>query len=127
MKGYRSWLLSIMATLTLVGTAKATEDCSLEAGKEAFSACQTCHSVESNGTHLVGPNLRGVIGRGAGEAEGFYYSPAFEELSFEWTPERLNSFLEKPMSEVPGTFMAFGGIQNAQTRQDLICYLEQLQ
>lgn len=124
-------LLSIQAGILLASMAFATvvlaEDCSPTDGEKAFSACKTCHSTDKTGAHQVGPNLRGVVGRKAGGAEDFGYSPAFEDLDYLWTPERLGEFLENPMKQVPGTFMAFGGIKSEQKRRDLICYLEHLQ
>ncbi len=100
--------------------------CDPLAGKKSFATCQTCHSADDSGAHLVGPNLYGVVGRDAGAAPGFFYSPAFEELERRWTEQELTMFLQDPMGTVPGTFMAFGGIKDAQQRQDLICYLKQL-
>lgn len=127
MKCVANGYLGIALALVLFSNIAMAENCNLKAGKEAFSACSTCHSVDKNGTHLLGPNLRGIVGSESGNAEDFYYSPAFEDLEFEWTPERLSEFLKNPMKNVPGTFMAFGGIKNEQQRQDLICYLQQLE
>lgn len=121
------WRIGVVLGALLFGTVALAEECNVEAGKEAFSACKTCHSVDKRATHLLGPNLRGIVGREAGGAQDFYYSPAFEDLTFEWTPERLDSFLKNPMKEVPGTFMAFGGIKDEQQRSALICYLSNLQ
>lgn len=75
---------------------------------------------------MVGPNLWGVVGRKAGSAEGFFYSPAFEELTHDWMVAELDAFLKSPAERVPGTFMAFGGIRDEQQRQDLICFLQKL-
>ncbi|MFM2051029.1 MAG: hypothetical protein RL682_1520, partial [Pseudomonadota bacterium] len=37
------------------------------------SRCVACHSVDAN---RVGPSLRGVVGRVAGKADGYFYSDA---------------------------------------------------
>jgi cytochrome c len=98
-----------------------------EAGKRAFAKCTACHTVEA-GTHRpTGPSLAGVVGRAAGTAEGFRYSPAMQKSDVTWDDESLHSYLENPRGFIRGNRMAFPGIRNAQERADLIAYLKTLE
>lgn len=120
----RTWVLGLSCLLAAVSPALAANDCDLELGKQTFSTCSTCHTNDADGTHAVGPNLHGVVGREAAAAPGFTYSVALEELDNEWTPEELAKFLASPMEYAPGTMMAYGGLKKEAQRDAVICYLE---
>lgn len=92
-------------------------------GKEVFTQCTACHSVDQ-GDHRVGPSLNGVVGRVAGTAEGFgNYSSAMKEAEFQWSEDKLREFLASPQQVVAGTSMAFPGIQSRGQINDVIAYL----
>ncbi len=74
----------------------------------------------------IGPKHCGVVGRNAASLPDFDYSPAMRESGLTWTPETLDRFLLNPAKTVPGNFMPFGGISDAQDRADLIAYLATL-
>lgn len=79
-----------------------------EAPPLAFNYCVSCHSVDPAETGLLGPNLRGVVGRRAGTLADFDYSPAMRAAGDEglvWTREALKAFLANPPAVVPGTAM----------------------
>ncbi len=84
------------------------------AGERAFRACASCHTLD--GRHRVGPTLQGVIGRKAGTADGFRYSPdvvAAGEAGVVWDPETITVFLADP-----STFLAEAtGQDRARTRK----------
>jgi len=86
-------------------------------------ACQACHSLDSTGSHQVGPNLFAIFGRVAGSREGFNYSKALAESGIVWSPQALNDWLADPAGYLPGTTMAFTGYQQAEDRAALIEYL----
>lgn len=95
-------------------------------GATAFRACLPCHALEA-GRHQTGPSLAGIYGRPAGKIEGFdRYSKPLAEANFDWTPEKLDAWLENPGKMLPGTRMTYL-VGNAQTRADLIAYLKALQ
>ncbi len=74
----------------------------------------------------VGPELNGIVGRGAASVEEFGYSDAFKTKGEEgliWDPETLAAFLEKPRDYVNGTKMSFAGLRKEDERADVIAYL----
>jgi cytochrome c len=100
----------------------------IAAGEKVYKKCKACHQVGDGAEHRVGPELNSVIGRAAGGAEGFKYSPAMQEKGGEglvWTAETLDAFLEKPKDLVPKTKMSFAGLRKADDRAAVIAYLMQ--
>lgn len=93
-----------------------------KAGREHVRICLACHQLRP-GMRRTGPSLFGIVGRPAGGEERFNYSDAMREADFDWTPERLEAFLADPEAVVPGTRMAFPGINDPQARADLVAYL----
>lgn len=92
-------------------------------GRRTFKNCGSCHTVVEGGTNLVGPNLHGIFGRKAGSLEGFSYSKALEEADFDWTPDRLESWLANPREYLPGNKMSFAGVRRPEDRHAVIAYL----
>lgn len=90
-------------------------------GKALYQACSGCHSLDEND---VGPKHRGVVGRKAGTAPGYNYSPALKALGLIWTPANLDRWLTNPQAVAPGARMYFS-VPSAQNRADLIAYLAQ--
>lgn len=93
------------------------------AGKAVFIQCQACHSLKP-GENRVGPSLHGVIGATAGHVADFRYSDANKGSGIVWTEDKLFDYLKNPRAMVPGTTMAFAGIQDGQKRANLIAYLK---
>ncbi len=86
--------------------------------------CAACHTFTKGGAAGVGPNLYGIVGAKAFSAPGFGYSAAVKaKAGAAWTDDTLSAWLENPMGYAPGTMMAYPGIKNAQTRADVIAYL----
>ncbi len=94
-----------------------------EAGRRAFAQCRSCHTINADGAHRVGPNLHGVFGREIGAAAGFNYSQAVQNADFVWDAAQLDNWLSNPPSFLPGNRMAFAGVRDAEQRRDLIAYL----
>jgi len=93
----------------------------LDKGAEAFVLnCGSCHGMQFNG---IGPSLDGVVGRSVASAPAYEYSSALRRLGGKWTAERLNGFLTRPDSVVPGTAMRFEGVSDNATRSAIIAYL----
>jgi cytochrome c len=108
---------------TLDGKTFARMTGNAAAGKAVFAQCRTCH-VTDPGVNKTGPSLAGIVGRKAGSAPGFAYSPANSGNGITWTKEKLFQYLEKPQRVVPKTKMIFAGLPDAQKRADVIAYLE---
>lgn len=98
-------------------------DADLEAGRQHFRRCATCHTLGDGGRDGVGPNLHGLFGREVGTHGNFPYSPALQEADFTWSPEELDSWLSDPRGYLPGNRMSFAGLREEEDRRDLIGYL----
>lgn len=105
-------------------------------GKKAFKRCSACHSLEA-GKNKVGPHLHNIIGRKAGTAEGYKYSPVFAEAAdkgLDWQPEQMIAYLENPkkyLAEFVGKDKVKSKMANKfkklQLREDIVAYLQSLQ
>jgi cytochrome c len=91
-------------------------------GKHIFARCAICHTAEP-GKNKIGPSLFNLIGRPAGSASGYSYSPAMHDLGKIWDAAVLDEYLAGPKAMVPGTKMTFPGLANQQERDDLIAFL----
>jgi cytochrome c len=98
-------------------------------GKAAFdSNCRACHSIMAGGTG-IGPSLAGVVGRKAGTAPGYDYSPAIRQSGVTWTAKTIGKHLAAPQSFIPGNRMGNlfpKGIQDPAERDAIIAYLQTL-
>jgi cytochrome c len=108
--------------LTLLLTGAACADGDVARGEKKFADCAACHSLEA-GANNVGPSLRGIFTRKAGEIADFRYSPAMKKSAIVWSPESLDKFLSDPQAMVPANRMPYAGMAEASDRADLIAYL----
>ncbi|WP_299322419.1 cytochrome c family protein [Parasphingopyxis sp.] len=111
------------STDTIDGTVYADFTGDATAGEAVFAQCRTCHVMDP-GVNRTGPSLHNIVGREAGQVEGFNYTDANANSGIVWTPEKLFQYLENPARIIPNTRMAFAGLPEAQDRADLIAYLE---
>lgn len=66
-----------------------------------------------------------IVGRSAGKADGFHYSPAFANADFVWDEARLDAWLTNPQQIIPGAVMAYRQ-SKPETRAAIIAYLKEL-
>lgn len=95
-------------------------------GRRYFNECAVCHTVKEGDANRIGPNLFNIVGREAGQADGFAYSTAMAQSGIVWTEENLDAFLENPQNFMRGNRMAYVGQRNAERREALIAYLKTL-
>jgi cytochrome c len=128
-------LLGVSASLD---TAQAAGDPAK--GEIVFKKCMICHRVGDGAKNMVGPVLNNVIGRHAGTAEGFAYSPLNKhagENGLVWTEEQIfaylpdpNAFLKKVLTDAGKPDLATGltkmtfKLASDTERQDVIAYLK---
>jgi cytochrome c len=103
-------------------TVSAADD-EVARGKSLYEAtCAACHSPDAHG---VGPLHRGVLGRTAGKAKGYDYSPALAASKLVWTRETLQLWLTNPEALIPDQRMNFR-VDSAEERAAIISYLASL-
>jgi cytochrome c len=118
----RSLLLPACLALSLAAPALQAAD-PLAAGKAAFQRCANCHQVGPGARSNFGPQLNGILGRRAGYAPDFDYSPAFKKAGFTWNEKNLAAFLRDPDEVVPGNKMRFWGLRSERQIAELLAYL----
>jgi len=123
MKRIRMSILSAIALVASGGAAFADGDPAK--GEQVFKVCKTCHQVGENAKNFVGPELNGVVGRKAGTVPGYNYSDANKNSGLTWDEATLKKYLKNPREMVPGTKMAFPGLQKEEDIDNVIAYLAQ--
>lgn len=96
-------LTAAAAALLLLAPLAAHAEGDAAAGEKAFGKCKACHAITApDGTSIVkggktGPDLYGVVGRGAGV--DFNYSPSMvsaHEKGLVWDETNLVAYLADP-------------------------------
>ncbi|MES2185689.1 MAG: c-type cytochrome [Pseudomonadota bacterium] len=114
------WTLA--ALLALPFAAAQAQD--VNAGKQVFSQCAACHSID--GSNGAGPSLQGVIGRKVGSFPGFRFSRAMKNTAYNWDAAKLEAYIANPQTAIPGNVMPFSGLPDAKQRTDLVAYVQSL-
>jgi cytochrome c len=124
----KSILISMVAALLSalpVNAQNATLVGRPEAGANVFKKCMACHQLGPDARNSVGPVLNDVVGRKAGVFPGYPYSPANKSSALVWDEQTLTRYLRAPREVVPGTKMAFAGLNKDQDIADVIAHLKQ--
>jgi cytochrome c2 len=113
--------LGAVAAMSLPSTSIAAD---MAHGRDLFKTqCGICHRAgEGDGDGVVGPSLKGLIGRKVGGDPAFSYTPAMTDDKDMWTEASLAAFLEDPQKAVPGTAMPIR-VASPADRADLAGYL----
>jgi len=120
----------IAATLSAAMPAQAQD---AAAGEKLFTKCAACHQVGDGAKSKIGPVLTDVLGRSAGNFEGYKYGGsmlAAGDAGLIWTEENLfnylfnpkdflRAFLNDPKAKAKMSFR----LKDEQDRHDVIAYL----
>src|SRR6266478_534341 len=87
--------------------------------------CATCHTTNLSDPIRQGPSLFKIVGRRAGGADGFPYSPGFAKADFVWDEAKLDAWLTNPQQIIPSAVMAYRQ-SRPETRAAIIAYLKEL-
>ena len=91
-------IITVVALAAVVSVAAAGSGAAQDAtkGQSVFNQCKACHMLEKA---LIGPPLKGVIGRKAGSVPGFSYSPlmkAASDAGLTWSEAEITDYLKNP-------------------------------
>jgi cytochrome c len=118
---------TMLGALCTAGSAGAQDELAA-AQKLALNHCGVCHTFAAGEPVRQGPNLHGVVGRGAGTVEGFAYSAGFRKglAGKTWDAALLDRWLADPQAVAPGTVMLYKQ-DDPDNRALLVRFLESLQ
>jgi len=96
------------------------------AGEKLFQDhCGACHGRAGVASGYA-PSLIDVIGRRAGSAPGFPYSPALKASGIVWSEDNLTKWIANAPALVPGTQMPHVSISDPAERLYVFEYLKSL-
>ena len=127
LEGFAEMTTVIKATIAvalMIAAATASAQGDPKRGEKLFENCRACHAIDG-AANEVGPGLRGVFGRRAGERDDFRYSPALKKSGIAWTPKTMDAFVADPQKAVPANRMPYSGMPDAGERADLIAFMLQ--
>ena len=129
-------LFAAGVTSALVGPAifgsAAAQDATK--GMAVFNQCKACHMLDKA---LVGPPLKGVIGRKAGSVQGYAYSPLMKaagDAGLVWTEAEVTEYIKNPSAylkaylagkgkTVAGSAKMIFMLANEDQRKNVVAYL----
>ena len=117
---------AFVLAMLFAGAAQPATAADPERGGQVFGqACSACHSLQPD-KNMTGPSLSALWGRKAGSLPSFRrYSPALKSAGVVWGDQTLDEWLADPQAFIPGNQMVFPGIDDADTRADLIGFLRE--
>ncbi|HZS64490.1 MAG TPA: cytochrome c family protein [Xanthobacteraceae bacterium] len=117
--------LPAFAAAVLMASLSAARAQEVAAGEQIFkSKCFICHAVGQGATNKIGPQLNGLDGRKTGSAPEYDYSDANKKSGIVWNEQSFGEYIKNPQAKVPGTKMAFVGIQDDKEIANLWAYLK---
>jgi cytochrome c len=115
-----------MLTICIAGAQMSLPTAKVADGPTLFKQqCATCHTTNLSDPARQGPSLFKILGRKAGTADGFHYSPGFTKADFVWDETKLDAWLTNPQELIPGAVMAYRQAK-PETRAAVIAYLKEL-
>jgi cytochrome c len=107
----------------LAALAPAPAQAQVDAGRRLFARCTNCHEVGAGARNGFGPQLNGIVGRKAGSAPAYAYSPALKQAGFVWNEQKLVAFIRDSEKVVPGNKMRFLSFMSEKQASDIVAYL----
>lgn len=95
----------------------------VDAGRRLFARCTNCHEVGAGARNGFGPQLNGIVGRKAGSAPAYAYSPALKQAGFVWSEQKLVAFIRDSEKVVPGNKMRFLSFMSEKQAAEIVAYL----
>ena len=125
-----SWILGLIFCLTALPVEAAGD---AEQGKREFARCRGCHPLQF-GRNAAGPSLLGVVGRRAGSARGYRYSPAMAaaaEKGLIWSEQLIAQYIAGPQAfltdyngeTLPNKGCVIFPLKGKEQREDVAAYL----
>ena len=103
--------------------ASAPAQAQVDAGRRLFARCTNCHEVGAGARNGFGPQLNGIVGRKAGSAPAYAYSPALKKAGFVWNEQNLVAFIRDSEKVVPGNKMRFLSFMSEKQAAEIVAYL----
>jgi len=103
--------------------ASAPAQAQVDAGRRLFARCTNCHEVGAGARNGFGPQLNGIVGRKAGSAPAYAYSPALKQAGFVWNEQKLVAFIRDSEKVVPGNKMRFLSFMSEKQASEIVAYL----
>jgi cytochrome c len=120
--------LILAASLALVAAATPALAADAAKGKALFQTCAKCHPITAEGDDtLVGPTLKGIVGRKSASIEDFRYSSAMRASGITWTEQNIKEYIADPQAKVKGNRMALKSTFEPAEIDDIVAYLKTLQ
>lgn len=134
---------TVIAAMLVAATlaAPAWADGNAANGEKVFKKCASCHKVGEGAKNLIGPLLNGVVGRTAGTAKDYNYSPLNKnsgENGLVWSEDTIFTYLADPTAFLinylkskgkadlaTGTTKMTFKLPKEDDRRDVIAYLKQ--
>jgi cytochrome c len=120
-------IVALFGLVALIGLSAPATAADAGKGKQLFEACAKCHSVTAAGDDtLVGPTLKGIVGRKSASLEDFRYSSAMRASGLTWTEQNLKEYIADPQAKVKGNRMALKSTFEPGEIDDIVAYLKTL-
>jgi cytochrome c len=107
----------------LAALAPAPAQAQVDAGRRLFARCTNCHEVGAGARNGFGPQLNAIVGRKAGSAPAYAYSPALKQAGFVWNEQKLVAFIRDSEKVVPGNKMRFLSFMSEKQAAEIVAYL----
>lgn len=119
-------LLLAVVLCSSVEIARADERDALlvKAGQRVFTVCRACHGIDQDEQSAIGPNLQGIVGSQSAQRDDYDYSEPMKKLGIVWNDDALDKWVTSPKTFLPGSKMAFVGLQKPADRKALIAFLK---